>query len=246
MLRRIRILVSGLVLLLAPAASADLTPGLYHSTDIGGKVLTPRATCSQDENLVPKPGVGDVMHLTSWDGGQLGTQWWISCATQPSPRTEKGGIDDQGNGTIIKISRFTGGAFYLSSGPWGEGMHKSLGTISEIQLTVVEEWQAFWLVKEQVTVEAYGRVGFTGNVVRFRTTVCSQWGESRGWMPPDYPALLDPDCASTRTWGYWWDLGGVTIEILKPSKEPIQAAKGTAEVTPPATSSWGRVKQIYR
>src|SRR6185503_16128511 len=119
-----------------------------------------------------------MFHLASWDGAKLGTQWSITCSTQPEPKTVKGELDLKGNGTIEASNRFTGGSFYLArQGPWG-GEINSLGSVTEVRLKVVENYVGFWLVKMTVSLEAYGRIGRIGKVVRFTTTECTTWGET--------------------------------------------------------------------
>jgi len=242
------VLAAASVLVIATASWAEVMPGTYGSTDVGGKVLVPRASQSEDL-LVPKPGIGDIFNLASWDGGKLGTQWSIMCSTQPGPKTVKGDLDDKGNGTIETHNYFTGGSFFLArQGPWG-GEINSLGTITEVRLRVVESYLGFWLVKMNVSMEALGRIGIAGKIVRFTTTDCSTWGETDSQAPSGYPSMLDYVCEPTRTTGYWWELGNVTVEIRDPFKGRLQidpAAANRDAVAAPQNTSWGRVKQIYR
>ena len=52
--------------------------------------------------------------------------------------------------------------------------------------------------------------------------------------PANFPGLLDPSCAATRTLGAWWNMNSITLTIT-PSC-----------VTSAKPSTWGALKAIYR
>lgn len=248
MKRAIRVLLGVLLAsALATAASADILPGIYRSFDLGGDVDVPRASQSEDADLVPKPGVGDVFHLASWDGLGLGAQWAITCGVQNAPRIVKGTLDEKGNGTIVEVNRFEGGTFFLSRyGPWGDKLDDANGFMAEVRVTVTTDYVENWAVRVRVAAEGWGCAGTAGSIVRFTTSECTEWGRARGWMPSDYPRLLDPVCDPVRTHGYWWELGGVTIEIRPGLKKVVRPWVGAKAATEPRPLSWGQLKVIYR
>ena len=121
----------GLVAIIAlpSVVLADPIPGLYNSTDLGGQLLTGRASTW-------RPGINSglphVLHAQSWDSATLGTQWDVSCAIETTPF----GVQDNriaGTGTVVSTSTFQGGTLTLYPGawPWGDGT-ATLGTTTLI------------------------------------------------------------------------------------------------------------------
>ena len=109
---------------------ADPVPGLYNSTDLGGQLLTGRASTW-------RPGINSglphVLHAQSWDGSTLGVQWDVSCAIESTPFAIQDNRNISGTGTVVYTSTFQGGTLTLYAGgwPWGDGS-ATLGTTTLI------------------------------------------------------------------------------------------------------------------
>jgi len=75
------ILACSLIALIAVPALVSAAPigGVYFSTDLGGQLLTGRASTWRSG---VSSGLPHVLHVQSWDGLNLGTQWDISCPTE--------------------------------------------------------------------------------------------------------------------------------------------------------------------
>jgi hypothetical protein len=100
------LVLSSLSLLLVPAlAFAAPNAGTYTTTDLGGQLLTGRASTWRTGI---NSGLPHVLHAQSWNGATLGTQWELRCAVENAPF----GVQDNrvgGTGTVVYTSQFIGG-----------------------------------------------------------------------------------------------------------------------------------------
>jgi hypothetical protein len=233
-----------LVILATMALSATMSlagpplPGDYKSTDIGGTIPAGRYTEGWDA------GGGALLASTtqncgSWDGSALGGVWKYTCGTATAPATLVfSTVNAQGNGNRTYMMPFDGGIFWLSgSGPWANGDPDYPGTFdSYVEYETIQ--YSNWVPISAVTnVQAAAHfndyptlcMGFSiGNGSRVGTT------DLGNVMPADYPAMLDPTCAPTRTLGAWWNFTSITITLTPDC------------ATPAKPSTWGSLKAIYR
>jgi len=70
------------LLLVCSQVTADPVTGTYHSTDIGGQLYTGRASTWRTGI---NSGLPHVLHIQSWDGTTLGTQWEVLCPIEDTP-----------------------------------------------------------------------------------------------------------------------------------------------------------------
>ena len=116
---------------------------------------------------------------------------------------------------------------------------------------VTETYEWAKVTKVEMLVEAWG-MDQHGRAVRFVISKCLIWGDTDlGRMPPTYPPLLDAACQPTRTEGYWYEVGGITIKIDRKSALTTLDSGSTESATGDAPaaarpSSWGAIKVVYR
>jgi hypothetical protein len=220
--------LSALALLFAGSAIAAPVAGTYTSTDLGGSLLTGRGSQSWAAPLNANNGVGDVFNSLSWDGATLGTQWGFSCGIQTSPQ---GVVDNRvaGTGTVVFTNNFVGGTFYLNPGPWGDGT----GTINATQVIATVQYVSFTPVASVVNINNSGEFDNSDCVLTFTIANGVGGGDTDAApFPANYPALLDPSCAPTRTNGSWGDVRTITMRIDCP--------------VPATQKTWGSLKSLYR
>lgn len=226
-------LLAGLCLGLAGAALAAPVGGIYTSTDLGGALLTGRASTWRSG---VNSGLPHVLHAQSWNNSTLGTQWEISCPTEASNFT----VQDNrvgGVGTIVYTSQFTGGTFTLYPGgwPWGDGTG-TLGTTTTV--TTVQ----YIMVGSTSTPIASVVNGNTSGFFEGGCELTFAIGNGSGVCetpfcakPADYPTFLDGTCAlaaANQQFGTW----GSVITITMGINCPVGADQDT----------WGRIKILYR
>jgi hypothetical protein len=219
--------------LLPLAAQADPITGTYTSTDLGGQLLTGRASTWRSG---VNSGLPHVLHAQSWDGSALGTQWELSCATENSAFSV---VDNRvgGNGTVVYTSTFNGGTltFFAGGWPWGDGT-ATLGTttlISTVQHLMISG------VSTPVASVVNGNTSgeFTnGCLLTFAIANGSGVGETPfASIPATYPAFLDGSCgpaSASAQFGTWGNVMTMTMHINCTVSEE--------------TSSWGAVKGLFR
>lgn len=219
--------LSALALLFAGAAFAAPVAGTYTSTDLGGSLLTGRGSQSWAAPLNANNGVGDVFNSLSWDGAALGTQWGFSCGLQSAPQ---GVVDNRvaGTGTVVFTNNFTGGTFYLNPGPWGSGT----GTINATQVIATVQYVSNNPVAAVVNINNSGEFDDSNCALTFSIANAVGLGDTDGGpFPANYPALIDPACAPTRTNGSWGNVITITMRIDCP-----------VSTTP---KTWGSLKSLY-
>lgn len=236
------VVVSGLLLLLLllPALGMAVpVPGTYTSTDMGmgGVLLTGRA-CTWRPGI--NSGLPHVLHAQSWNGTALGTQWEFNCPIE----TVNFLVQDNrvgGVGTIVYTSTFSGGTFTFFAGgwPWGDGT----GTLGVTTLITTVQYILIGGVSTPVASVVNGNSSgeFVGGCsLTFIIANGVGVGETNSLYPTmtkpsDYPTFLDGTCgpaASGQQYGSWGTVITITMHIDCP--------------VPAATSTWSRVKILYR
>jgi len=237
-MKRLSLLSTVALLLLAPAlALAAPVAGTYTTADLGGQLLTGRASTGRTGI---NSGLPHVMHGQSWNGSALGTQWELRCAVENSPF---GVVDNRvsGTGTVVYTSTFTGGQFELfnTGGAWGDGV-ANLGTtvvISTVQYVNIGNVST--PVASVINANTAGDFG-GGCTLTFVISNGTGVGETTSLdlsivKPANYPTFLDASCAAAaanQQFGSWGNTLTSTMRI---------------DCSVPATpATWGAVKNIYR
>jgi hypothetical protein len=226
------------VLTLLPIlATAGPINGFFNSTDMGGVLLTGRASTW-------RPGINSglphVLHAQSWDGTTLGTQWDLSCSIEPinfSVQDNRVG----GNGTVVYTSSYTGGNFSLYAGgwPWGDGT----GVLNTTTLITTVQYVMIGGVSTPVASVVNGNTTGTfsnGCLLSFVIANGSGVGETTSLnpgitKPSSFPAFLDNTCGpapANLQFGTWGNV--ITITMGIDCSVPIE------------TTTWGSIKAVYR
>ena len=233
MKRRV-LLLSVLSLLFVPAlALAAVNAGTYTTTDLGGQMLTGRASTHRTG---VNSGLPHTLHGQSWNGSVLGTQWELRCAVESTPF----GVQDNrvgGTGTVVYTSNFSGGQLelYNTGNAWGFGVANLGATqvISTVQFVNIGGNST--PVASVVNANTSGNFG-DGCTLTFVIANGTGVGETPfASKPADYPTFLDASCApapANQQFGTWGNTLTTTMRIDC--------------VVPAAPSSWGSVKGLYR
>lgn len=179
---------------------------------------------------------GNLMHMESWDGAALGTEWRIFCPFIANVTTLY--YNDLGGGTIIAgyLIEYVGGNVWLSgSGPWGGGDPAYTGSVTQYRETRNVQIIAGTLTgidsdhSVNADIDGYQEcVTFgIGNSEWFGTTT------THGPKPADFPAFLDANCGATGTAGHWGSATDLTLTVFS-------CTVSTQD------ESWGAVKALYR
>lgn len=226
-----------LLLMIAIPCFAVPVTGYYNSTDLGGQLLTGRASTNRTGI---NSGFPHVFHVQSWDGTNLGTQWELSCGKSNGYSSV---VDNRvaGVGDIVYTSIYTGGTFTFFPGgwPWGSGT----GTLNNTSLTTTVTYIMISGNSTPVGARINGTASgvFAGGcALSFAIANGNGVGETTSLnplivKPANYPTFLDGTCnlaSPTQQFGTW---GGVT-----------QILFGIECPTPTRSSSWGQVKLIYK
>lgn len=225
--------------LATPAMAAPVT-GTYTSTDLGGQLLTGRASTWRSGI---NSGLPHVLHAQSWDGATPGTQWEVVCPTENANFS----VQDNrvgGVGTIVYTSTFSGGTFTFFPGnptpwPWGDGT----GTLGATTLITTVQYVLINNVSTPVAAVVNGNTSgsFVGGcALTFVIANGVGVGETTSLnpaitKPADYPAFLDGTCQPappSQQYGSWGTVITITMHI-------------DCE-TPARRSTWGAVKTLYR
>lgn len=221
------------MLLLAVPAWAGPINGVYNSTDMGGQLLTGRASTWRSG---VNSGLPHVLHAQSWNASVLGTQWDISCAVEPTNYV----VQDKrvgGVGTIVYTSTFQGGTFVLFAGgwPWGD----DAGTLGTTTMVTAVQYILIGGVSTPVASVVNGNTAGTfagGCTLTFLIGNGSGVGETPyAQKPSNYPTFLDGSCGlalGNQQFGTWGNVITITMGINCPvGTEP---------------STWGTIKSLYR
>jgi len=224
--------LSLLVILPVLAQAAPVT-GIYTSTDMGGTILTGRASTWRP---AVNSGLPHVAHIQSWNGTSLGTQWDISCPIENSAFL----VQDNrtaGVGTIVYTSTFTGGTFTLYPGAWAWG--DGTGTLNTTTLITTVQYYMIGGVSTPVASVVNGNTSglfSNGCLLTFAIANGSGVGETPyAVKPATYPTFLDGTCAPASPslqYGTWGNVMTITLGI--------DCTVADEETT------WGGIKSMYR
>lgn len=233
-------LACGIILVLTGLAAAALAApvtGVYTSTDLGGQLLTGRASTWRSGI---NSGLPHVLHAQSWDGTTLGTQWTFDCAIENLPFTV---VDNRvgGVGTVVYTSTFQGGTFTFFPGgwPWGDGS----GTLATSTLITTVQHVLIGGISTPVAAVVNGNssgVFSDGCNLTFVIANGVGVGETTSLnpaitKPADYPAFLDGTCGpapANAQFGSWGNVITITMQLDCP--------------TGARPETWGRMKTLYR
>lgn len=233
-MKRLLTTITLAALLLMPVlVQADPITGMYTSTDLGGMLLTGRASTW-------RPGVNSglphVAHIQSWDGANLGTQWDMSCSVENTAflvqDNRVGGV-----GTIVYTSTFNGGTFnfYAGGWPWGDGT----GTLGTTSLVTTVQYLMIGGVSTPVASVVNGNTAgnfSNGCILSFVIANGTGVGETPYFSKPaDYPTFLDGTCAPASPslqYGTWGNVITITMYFdCTVADEP---------------TTWGNLKSLFR
>jgi hypothetical protein len=236
-----KVAIAALVLLFSLPATRSLhaapVSGIYTSTDLGGQLLTGRASTWRSGI---NSGLPHVLHAQSWDGANLGTQWSIDCPTENVNFV----VQDNrvaGVGTVVYTSTFNGGTFTFFAGgwPWGDGT----GTLQ--QTTIITTVQYIMIGGNSTPVASVANGNTSGQfsngcALTFAIGNGSGVGETTSLnpaitKPANYPTFLDGTCnpaSPAAQFGTWGNVITITMGINCP--------------TPANSATWGSVKSLYR
>jgi len=220
--------------LTATAAFAAVNTGTYQSTDLGGQLLTGRASVHRTGI---NSGLPHVLHGQSWNGATLGTQWELRCATNNAGFGTTDLRNASGTGVVIYTSAYQGGQFELfnTGGAWGDGV----ATLATTTVVSTVQFVNFIPVASVVNGNTSG-VFAGGCALTFGIANGNGVGETTSLnpaitKPADYPVFTDATCGPAgagQQFGTW----GTVITLTM----AIDCA------TPAKPSTWGSVKTLYR
>ncbi len=231
-----RLVIATIAISLAFAATSSLAgpiAGTYTSTDLGGQLLTGRASTWRTG---VNSGLPHVLHAQSWNGSSLGTQWEISCATENSAF---GVVDNRvgGVGTVVYTSTFNGGTFTFLPGGWAWG--DGTGTLNTTTLVSTVQFLLIGGVSTPVASVVNGNTSGTfsdGCLLTFAIGNGVGVGETPyASIPATYPAFMDASCAPaspSAQFGTWGNVITLTMNIFCTVGEE--------------STSWGALKSSYR
>ena len=213
--------VSGLVavvtataLLAGGYAHAGPTEGVYESEEFGGDIMDARWTEGYVNDAQGASGDPDnTIHVKSWDGATLGTQWEIYDLAADSEGAQLVSTESLGGLTILKYeTRYESGSGVLllkkpardanTSEWWGDGDAsapyevKIDNCLFSTQVTLVggKEEGHYTLITLTGSFEDYPECE-----VQFMLAVAVKLGEG-ATEPADYPEFL-PETADYGQWG---------------------------------------------
>lgn len=223
----------GLMLAVATTAHAAPVTGIYTSTDIGGQLLTGRAS---SHRTGINSGLPHVLHGQSWNG-TLGTQWELRCATNNVGFSTTDLRNASGTGVVIYNSTYSGGQFELfnTGGAWGDGI-ATLGATTIVSTVQFVNWVPVASVVNGNTSGLFAG----GCALTFGIANGNGVGETTSLnpaitKPADYPTFTDGTCnpaAANQQFGTWGTVITLTMQI------------DCAVPTRPST--WGALKTTYR
>ncbi len=236
-MKTLTLLVVLLMTMLPVLADAAPIPGTYSSTDLGGVLLTGRASTWRTGI---NSGLPHVLHAQSWDGAVLGSQWEVRCATENVAflvqDNRVGGV-----GTIVYTSTFNGGTFTFFPGawPWGDGT----GTLGTTTLITTVQFILIGGVSTPVASVVNGNTsGFFSDGCYLTFAIANGFGVGETTSlnplitkPADYPTFLDGGCAPAgpaQQFGTWGDVITITMNVSCP--------------VPTESVTWGTLKSTHR
>jgi hypothetical protein len=233
-MKRCATLLFAMAVVLCTAVSVFAAPvnGIYTSTDLGGQLLTGRASTHRTGI---NSGFPHVFHVQSWNGSTLGTQWEIRCGQSNSFVVQDNRV--AGTGTVVFTSTYAGGTFTFFAGgwPWGDGT----GTLGSTTLVTTVQFVNNVPVASVVNGNTSGFFN-GGCALTFAIANGTGVGETTSLdpsitKPATYPDFLDVTCnpaSPAQQFGTWGNVITITMQI--------DCAVPTGEAT------WGRIKTLYR
>jgi hypothetical protein len=218
-----------LVLVATAAIAGPPIEDVYRSQSLFGTFLDGRFSESYAGGA--QGAEGNVVHVMSWDGSALGTEWVISCPVLTgTPVLLDDDRDANGTGFVTYQTFYTGGTLWLSStGPWGDEDYT--GGID--YYSHVTTFFYFNNVFQTYTTEASVSGTFDGYCLCFDILANGQW-HGTGALASGYPPYLDGDClGGTVTVGDYGEADDITLSIYE-----------CASSTEP--TDWGGIKALYR
>jgi hypothetical protein len=239
----------------ASAAGYPLLVGTYKTQN--GTVEPGRATESwpsdggsgepgkllQAGSIVAAGGEGQIGNLIwaeSWDGSVLGANWTLTCPQISGPPNLIYDGVVGGNGQRIYSTPYGGGALWLSgAGAWGGGAPYYLATLTSFTVIATKQYVGGQVVGVVSNINLMGSFEGEGQCFTMAISNAELVGMTGNpYLPPPtsgWPALHGPgECSLIGSHGTYWDVHDVTLSIL-----------GSC-TTPGQTSTWGRVKSLYR
>lgn len=232
------VILAALALVASAALAGPPLPGNYLSTDLGGPLSTGRYTEAWDAGGGAFTA-NTTQNCGSWNGAALGTEWRYTCGLTTAPSTLLyNTVNAQGNGNKTYMCPFYGGTLWLSgSGPWANGDPDYAGVFDsyvEYETVQYSNWvpiSSVTNVQSSAHFNNYPTICMSFQIANGSRVGTTDLGDV---FPPNFPALLDPTCATTRTLGAWWNMTSITISIVADCATPIK------------TSTWGSLKAHYR
>ncbi len=194
----------------------DMLVGRFSESWVGG---------SQGE-------VGNVVHVESWDGSVLGTEWSLACPRLAEPpELIASNLDANGTGMVEYRFVYEGGVFLISgTGPWGNGDAEYTVILDDYTHHTTYIYWYGTQIAYTVTAD------FTGNFVGYSVCllgIANFASVGQGAQPVDYPMFLDETCADWSGQGEWGQVADVQMSIY-------ECASGSDATT------WGSIKTMYR
>jgi hypothetical protein len=178
--------------------------------------------------------VGNAMNSQSWDGGTLGTQWWVSCPDiENPPNLVFDNVNILGNGQQIWQKTFAGGTFFMNGTgeAWDGGDATYTGVVDTYSETVTIIFTGF------NRVAATSNVQWSGVFDNYPLSCISgieNGADLMGAKPASYPDYVDPDtCDPNRTFGRFGNHTDMTFSIIECA-------------VPTEPSTWGKIKGLYK
>jgi hypothetical protein len=233
---RISLLALILALFALPALAQCPLLGTY--TTQGGELLMGHASESWPYGA---PGqLENAVTAQSWDGFELGNQWYLSCPeTCVEPVVTEDTIDEFGNGQIIYLTQYCTGVLWLEGDgtPWSDGHDRYLADVLEaIFFTTVEYADSVPVGRTTQIQISTDVVDCTGVCINVDIQTATELGQGIGSDFPagyPYPVLAEGCNPDPTLLGTWWDVTDITMSI-EGCSVPVREAV------------WSEVKALYR
>ncbi len=229
--------------LLLSAMLAMGVSAVYAQPPVDGVYKTQDGDFLEGRYSVSWPGgngyedTGNLIHLESWNGAALGSEWRAFCPFVISVTTLFNIPTGPGSYIARFLIQYVGGSVWLDGGGiWGGGDPSYTGTIDsyieirDIQVVgnVLPALNSNHNLAAQITGHPLDCLAFAiGNTAWIGDT------PQHGAKPADYPGFLDAACAATGSAGHWGTATDLTLTVEG-------CFVGTEETT------WGGVKARYR
>ena len=237
-MRTLKILLLGIsILMLAmPVWAGCPQDGPYTSQ--GGEMLLGRASESWAGG--GEGQIGNTVLAQSWDGVELGTQWYMACpAICADPVLLDDMVNPEGNGYMTYMTSYCGGILWLNGDgtAWTNGDAEYIIDLAETIFYTTILFVGGTPVGHVTNIEMAGEFeGCPETCLAFDVANATQMGSGLGSeFPLDYPpTVVAPDCTEDLgLMGSWWDVIDIMMTISG-------CSTATEDV------SWSQVKSLYR